>query len=72
MMDLAQHQQTVGVHALADLQTWYVRTQNWYEHAAASICADEEVLTVAQRASWYSDTNPETETGTGTDTDSCH
>ena len=49
MMDL----QTLCAHswrmlALADMQTWYVRTQTWYEHVAASICADEEVLTVAQ------------------------
>ena len=38
MMDLAQ-----------SLQTWCARTQNWYEHVAASICADEEELTVARR-----------------------
>ena len=56
MMDLAQ-----------SLQTWCVRTQNWYEHVAASICADEEELTVAQRPSWYSDTYPETETGRETE-----
>ena len=55
-MDLAQNLQTLGVHALADMQTSYVRTQTWYEHVAVSICADEEVLTVAQRPSWYSDT----------------
>ena len=67
MMDLAQSLQTLGVHALADMQTWYVRTQTWYEHEAASICADEEALTVAQRPSWYSDTYPEKETGTVTD-----
>ena len=65
MMDLAHSLQTMGVHALADMQKWYVRTQTWYEHVAASICADEEVLTVAQRPSWYSDTYP------GTETDSC-
>ena len=70
-MDLARSLQTLGVHAMADMQTWYVRTQTWYEHVAASICADEEVLTVAQRPSWYSDTSPETETRTGTETDSC-
>ena len=67
MMDLAQNLQTMGAHALADMQTWYVRTQTWYEHVAASICADEKVLTVAQRSSWYSDTYPEI----GTETDSC-
>ena len=55
MMDLAQNLHIVGVHALADLQTCYVLTQTWYEHVAASICADEEVLTVAERPSWYSD-----------------
>ena len=43
MMDLAQSLQTLGVHALADLQTWCVRTQNWYEHVAASICADVQM-----------------------------
>ena len=74
MMDVAQNLQTLGVHALADMQTWYVRTQNWYEHVAASICADEEaLLTVAQRPSCDSETYPgtETKTGTGTETDSC-
>ena len=69
MMDLAQNLQIVGVHALADFQTWYVRTQTLYEHVAASSCEDEEVLTVAQRLSCYSDFFPET--GTGTETDSC-
>ena len=58
-MDLAQ-----------GLQTWYVRTQAWYEHVVASICADEDALTFAQRPSWYSDTHTETETET--ETDSCH
>ena len=58
MMDLAQ-----------SLQTWCVRTQNWCEHVAASICADEEELTVAQRPSWYSDTYTETETETGIETE---
>ena len=71
MMDLAKSLQTLDVHALADMQTWYVRTQTWYEHVAPSICANEEVLTVAQRPSWCSDTYPETESGTGTETDSC-
>ena len=71
MMDLAQHLQTLGMHALADVQTWYVHTQIWYGHVVASICADEEALTFAQRPSWYSETYPETETGTGTETDSC-
>ena len=77
MMDLAQSPQTLYAHILTDVQTWRVRTQNWHEHAVASICADEEVLTVAQRPSWYSDSYPETEmeTGTGTETeterDSC-
>ena len=56
-MDLAQ-----------SLQTWYVRTQTWYEHEVASICADEEAFTFAQRPSWYSDTSPETETETETET----
>ena len=60
MMDLAQ-----------SLQTWCVRAQNWYEHVASSICADEEELTVAERSSWYSDAYPETGTGTETETDSC-
>ena len=41
--------QTLGVHALADMQTWYERKKTWYEHAVASICVDEVVLTVAQR-----------------------
>ena len=67
MMDLAQSLQTLYVHTLADMQTWCVRTQTWYEHVAASICADEEAWTFAQRPSWYSDTYPET----GTATDSC-
>ena len=49
MMDLARSLQVLGVHALADMQTWCVHTQKWYEHVAASICADEEELTVAQR-----------------------
>ena len=73
MMDLAQSLQTLYVHTLADMQTWYVHTQTWYEHVVASICADEEALTFAQRSLWYSDTYPETETGTGTRTrtDSC-
>ena len=67
MRDLTQNLQTLGVHALADMQTSCVRTQTWYEHVAVSICADEEVLTVAQRPTWYSDTYPERETGTETD-----
>ena len=71
MMDLAQSLQTLYVHTLADMQTWYVRTQSWYEHVEASICADEVVLTVAQRPSWYSDTYPETQAERGTETDSC-
>ena len=62
MMDLAKNPQTLGVHALADMQTWFVRTLSWYEHVAAAICADEVVMTVAQRPSCYSDTY--TETGT--------
>ena len=48
MLDLAQHLETLGVHALAERQTWYVRTQTWCEHVAASICADGEVLTFTQ------------------------
>ena len=32
MMDLARNLQTLCVHAFADMQTWYVRTQTWYEH----------------------------------------
>ena len=40
MMDLAQC-----------LQTWYVRTQTWYEHVVASICPDVQALTFAQRPS---------------------
>ena len=77
MLDLARCLQTLYVHTFADVQTWYVRTQNWYEHVAASICADEETLMIVQRPSWYSDTYPETETesetgtGTGTETESC-
>ena len=74
MTDLAQSLQTLYAHTVTDVQTGCVRTQNWYEHAVASICADEEELTVAQRPAWYSDTCPETETatekGTETETDS--
>ena len=51
IMDLAQRLQTLGVHALADMQTCYVFTQTLYEHAATSICAGEEVLTVALKPS---------------------
>ena len=69
MMDLARILQTLGVHALAEMQTWFVRTPTWNEHVAASICADEVVLTVAQRPSWCSDFYPEAEQGT--ETDSC-
>ena len=32
MMDQAQSLQTVYVHTLADMQTWYVHTQTWYVH----------------------------------------
>ena len=69
MMDLAPRLQTLYVHTLADMQTSYVHTQTWNEHVVASIRADEVVLAVAQKPSWYSDTY--TETGTATETDSC-
>ena len=59
MTDLAQSLHTMYSHTLTDVQTWCVLAQNWCEHIAASICADEEELTVAQRPSWCSDTYPE-------------
>ena len=72
MMARTQYQQKVGVYALVDLQTRYVRTQKWYEHVAASICADEEVLTLAQRPSWHLGTLQEQrQRETETETDSC-
>ena len=60
-MDLVQRQ-----------QPWCVRAQNWHEHVAASICADEEDLTVARGIQIPTQMqNQEQTLETETETDSC-